>query len=465
MSVAQPGVVAPWRATYAPGDWYVIAGPTSLVVLAPGAGRGEMIADLWSDVVASASMSDLVDRLAGYGITELPDLAVVFWSAVGMRTLVRGGVRLVDPGSGRQVAAGEGVITWSEVDLDELRNVRIRMLEQAASGGALPLAVGVVRAGEVTLSAEAGAAVRSPQPLLRSAAGAVAGAVEPSEAARSDRPAEPHETEPEMAAVPATATEPSTRPDRPETTEPTEVIADDESGPDFPPVETDTEAVGAVGAVGSPGAAVGGRAFGVVTPEEFSLEQFEMEHDDTQLMSSPVPVGSDGQVGAGGQRQGPGGSTQTRPMVEAVRCPNGHANAPGSTSCRVCRSPITARPPELIPEPLLARLRAADGTVVDLDRPVLLGRAPSEQRSTLPLPRLVSLASPAQDISRTHLQVVPDNWQVLVTDLNSTNGTFVTDPGPAGNRGLLPPGQPTPVPIGAVLELGEGVTVTVEAAD
>jgi hypothetical protein len=199
----------------------------------------------------------------------------------------------------------------------------------------------------------------------------------------------------------------------------------------------------------------GGRS----TPTESSIEQFEMENDDTQLISNPVVAGADG------PRSGPSGTAPTEPLVEAVRCQNGHANAPGSTVCRVCRTPIPARPAELIPEPLLARLRAADGTVVDLDRPILLGRAPSEQRSSLPLPRLVTLASPAQDISRTHLQVAPENWQVLVTDLNSTNGTFVTDPGPDGNRGLLPPGQPTPVPIGATLELGEGVTLTIEPAD
>jgi hypothetical protein len=518
MSMAQPGVVAPWRATYVPGDWYVIAGPTSLVLLEPGPGRAEMIADLWADVVASSSMTDLVDRLAGYGITELPDLAVVFWSSAGMRSLVRGGVRLVDPGSEAQVASGTGVLTWNEVGLEKVTRVRIGVGETSADGESLPLAVGVVRAGAVLLSAEDDAAVRSPQPLLRAAASrvvdgsATAGAVGPADAAGVAAATGAADSVPpdSEAGDQAPGSEQREGP-VPEPSTASEESADD-TGPDFPAVDTGDDhepqtgespmvgldspwgpqagagalagaaSVGAAGAAGAGAAGAGaGGAGGAAaagpggvagtagsarvaghddeTPTEFSIEQFEMENDDTQLMANPIPVGP------GGPSSGAGSTAQTEPLVEAVRCPNGHPNAPGSTVCRICRSTIPARPPELVPKPLLARLRAADGTVVDLDRAILFGRAPSESRSTVSLPRLVTLASPAQDISRTHLQVVPDDWQILATDLNSTNGTFVTDPGPAGNRGLLPPGQPTPVPIGAVMELGEGVTLTVEPAD
>jgi FHA domain len=192
----------------------------------------------------------------------------------------------------------------------------------------------------------------------------------------------------------------------------------------------------------------------VGSPTEFSFDQFEMENDDTQVMA-----GAEGS----GDWHHDAPTTPIEPTVEAVRCPHGHPNAPGSATCRICEASIANQTVELIPAPLLARLRTADGTVVDLDRAVLLGRAPSEQRSTAALPRLVTLASPAQDISRTHLQVTPEDWQVMATDLESTNGTFVTDR--RGKRSLLPAGQPTPVQIGAVLDLGEGVSVTVEPAE
>jgi hypothetical protein len=497
-----------------------------------------MIADLWADVVSSASMSDLVDRLAGYGITELPDLAVVFWSAAGMRSLVRGGVWLDEPSSGNQVAAGEGVVTWNEVGLEHLDSVRIRVREQPTDGEVLPLAVGVARVGMVVLSADETAVVRSPQPLLRFAATgapAIAGK-QPTDAATGGAPVsgnglgtpaaavvggagatpDDERVTADVAEMATAGPEGSSMASRTgsegeEATGRTDDEQEDDTGPDFPPIQSDDDgppetgespafglgsewgpqtavdveadagagvvvgglAAGAAGlAPGATGPALGATgpaaAASVVaqtpgesaqSPIEFSREQFEMENDDTQLMANPVVVGPDGQP------VGPTGAATTEPLIEAVRCPNGHSNGPGTTACRVCRASLAGARIELIPEPLIARLRAADGTIVDLDRALLLGRAPSEQRSTVPLPRLVTLASPAQDISRTHLQIVPENWQVVVTDLNSTNGTFVADPGPGGNRGLLPPGQPTPVPIGAVLELGEGVTLTIEPGD
>ena len=72
--------------------------------------------------------------------------------------------------------------------------------------------------------------------------------------------------------------------------------------------------------------------------------------------------------------------------------------------------------------------------------------------------RLLTVPSPGHDISRTHLQVAVDGWQVTVTDLHSTNGTLLVD---RDGRRSLPPGQPVPLVPGDVLELAEGVSVTV----
>jgi pSer/pThr/pTyr-binding forkhead associated (FHA) protein len=69
--------------------------------------------------------------------------------------------------------------------------------------------------------------------------------------------------------------------------------------------------------------------------------------------------------------------------------------------------------------------------------------------------------SPNHDISRTHLEVIPDDWQILVTDLNSTNGTMLVRPG-GGDRQQLPPGEPVPAPVGSVMELGDGVSVLID---
>ena len=81
---------------------------------------------------------------------------------------------------------------------------------------------------------------------------------------------------------------------------------------------------------------------------------------------------------------------------------------------------------------MLGVLRLSLGDVITLDRGVLMGRNPrtdfagpdGEER-----PHVVKLPSADGDISRTHLRVTLDGWHVLVTDLNSTNGTLVTLPG------------------------------------
>ena len=108
-----------------------------------------------------------------------------------------------------------------------------------------------------------------------------------------------------------------------------------------------------------------------------------------------------------------------------------------------------------------AKLRLSTGLVVSLDRAVLLGRAPQVSRvANAELPRLVTVASPEQDISRTHAEVRVEGDDVLVTDLHSTNGVLVTAAGDGARR--LHPGEPTVLSPGTVVDLGEGVTFSVE---
>ena len=79
-----------------------------------------------------------------------------------------------------------------------------------------------------------------------------------------------------------------------------------------------------------------------------------------------------------------------------------------------------------------ARPRASccrPGSSCPLDRAVLLGRAPQVARVTnRELPRLITVPSPQQDISRTHAEVRVEGEHVVVTDLDSTNGIHVSRP-------------------------------------
>jgi hypothetical protein len=137
-------------------------------------------------------------------------------------------------------------------------------------------------------------------------------------------------------------------------------------------------------------------------------------------------------------------------------------------------SPVPQAPAPLAPAPAddggpnraVATLALSTGETVEVDRPVLIGRAPEPGRHpTTGQPRVVVVPSPHQEISSTHLEVRPaagaDQGSAVVTDLGSTNGTVVVQPG-------LPPedlvaGVAVPLVPGAILDLGDGVTIQVSA--
>lgn len=119
--------------------------------------------------------------------------------------------------------------------------------------------------------------------------------------------------------------------------------------------------------------------------------------------------------------------------------------------------------PRLVTRPVLATLRSSSGDQVDVDRAVRIGRSPSANRvSRDKMPRLMTVPSPSHDISRTHVEVEPDGWNLRVTDQHSTNGTTLVITGPEPERRRLVPGEPAELRVGWILDLGDGVTVSVE---
>jgi hypothetical protein len=164
-------VLARWRAAYTPGEWIVLSGPTSLVVLQPIDGEwSAWLGTIWEEVLASASLVDLAGRLAAEGLDEMPSFGAFFWTEGGMRSLIRGAVTVRDDASGAALADGDGIQTWTELGLGEVQRIRIETGSERAGAQQepsdqwhLPLLVGAVRAATVVLDADPAALVRSPQ--------------------------------------------------------------------------------------------------------------------------------------------------------------------------------------------------------------------------------------------------------------------------------------------------------------
>ena len=141
-------------------------------------------------------------------------------------------------------------------------------------------------------------------------------------------------------------------------------------------------------------------------------------------------------------------------MVSQLPTGNGGGAAPGTGESDLYDEPHAAPQPSI-------HLALSTGAHVPLDRPVLIGRAPESARFNAGVqPRLVTVPSPEQDISRTHVEVRAEGGHAVVTDLNSTNGTVVVQPGSPPRR--LHPGEGASVTAGTVVDLGDGITLTVQ---
>jgi hypothetical protein len=117
------------------------------------------------------------------------------------------------------------------------------------------------------------------------------------------------------------------------------------------------------------------------------------------------------------------------------------------------RVPAPAATPPAAPQPVLS-LELPDGSREPLDTVVLVGRAPTAGVAG----RVVRLDGDG-DISRNHARVEVEGGTVVVTDLGSRNGTIVRIPGRPAQK--LRDGEPTPVLVGTVIDLGGGFELNV----
>lgn len=402
--------------TYIPGDgWAVVADGT--VALLPAGTDPGVVRALWETASAGGGVMDHLQVLLGPGITAVPPFALLRLEAGTAHVLVRGGVQVdVTTDEATERIGAESVTTWAERTVRGARAARVGAAEPAA-GEPLPVLAAVVRAVEVRLDPRSAADQGQAGPA------AVTRAVPPPPAPVPPAPAPAPQPMPEALPLHAPLTMPLPEPVglEPVGLEP---LDDDDADDDLLVVPTwdPVRTTGPAAAVSLP--PVTGPT-PVVAPAHVPQLEPSQDHDGLTVLSSDV---------AELRRQLPEWAGDAVPQL-AVPTPR---------------------------TPAPAKLLMSTGLVVSLNRPVLLGRAPQVTRvSNNEIPRLITVASPNQDISRTHAEVRMDGEDVVVTDLRSTNGVLLLRQGQGPQR--LHPGEPTVVEPGVVVDLGEGVTFLVEA--
>ena len=134
--------------------------------------------------------------------------------------------------------------------------------------------------------------------------------------------------------------------------------------------------------------------------------------------------------------------------VRASICPQGHANPPEIRDCLTCSQPLTGMF-SYVRRPALATLTLSTGAAVEVAGDVVIGRAPQVQAGGDPhIVALVPVASPQHMVSRSHLMLTTSGWSVLAR--------------PGATPVLLGSGMPTPVFMGDLMDVGDGVTLRID---
>ncbi|RAX47557.1 hypothetical protein DQ354_00855 [Arthrobacter sp. AQ5-06] len=183
-------------------------------------------------------------------------------------------------------------------------------------------------------------------------------------------------------------------------------------------------------------------------------DAFDGDHDGHTIMKSdlagmaahPAPV--------------PEPDSAAGHLVLARVCDRGHANPPTHAQCAACGSPLPADAVQ-VARPRLGRMRVSTGALVDLDQSLVIGRQPSVSRvQGGVMPRLVQVASPSGDISRSHVEVRLEGWHVMLCDLKATNGTVLVREGQPPRR--LAQNEMAILLDGDIAELGDDISLRFE---
>ncbi len=383
--------------SYQSGDWFGIFG-AELTLLLPGTEKSR-VTGLWELVDGGAGFDQVLDGLLSTGLSALSGFVLIgSGSGNSTRILLRGdSVRVaVDTADGPVALEGSITSTWSERVFEGVTSITVAAGDPEPESRHLPIQQGLVRVSRI------------------------------------DHPE--HSTQ-AAAATPEAMPEPDIVP-VPEL--PEEVVPDlvpevfEESSPLDDDADEDTDAQL------SPYAAGLAEATGPIEPLPVSSQLPTLPPPPPLPPLAPVPVDPDH-------------DGMTRAGLDPDELAHQQPGIPGQP-----------QPPSVVRS--VAKLVVSNGETVDVDRVVLVGRAPEVRRFTsTEQPRLVTVQSPLHEISSTHVEVRPgagaDHGSAVVTDMGSTNGTVLVQPGLGPEE--LKPGIAVQLIPGAVINLGDGVTIQV----
>jgi hypothetical protein len=260
--------------------------------------------------------------------------------------------------------------------------------------------------------------------------------------------------EPDAGPALATTPEPGTRPEIPDlpvpaAPRPAEIPAPGVGGGLIDSVPWRTGA-GSVPAAQAPPSFTPAPAPATSTAPAADPGGFDGDHDGQTIMKSDLAATN---APAAPEEPVPGAG----PLVLALVCGSGHANPPTHAQSAVCGAPL---PPDAIQvaRPRLGRMRVSTGELVDLDQSLVIGRQPSVSRvQGGVMPRLVQVASPGGDISRSHVEVRLEGWHVMLCDLKATNGTVLVREGQQPRR--LAQNEMAILLDGDIAELGDDISL------
>jgi len=426
------------RVRYRPAGskaWRVAVDDSAVVLLSPDV-TDHTAAAVWQRV-GEGGIGALLEALTGaFGtsLTAIPPFVLAVVEDGGVRVAVRGPLEiLVEDAAGTQAVTGQGIATWTERFLPGVRRLSVRLGDSGAEGSAseqatLPIRSGVVGADVVVVEL-----------------------VSPGTAPSGQSPASAAVEEPEAAAevldathvgpVVADVTGTPGAADADGVSESS--LPQDTVGETWMPVSTD--APWSDGPATADDDLWGATVVRPTADAPADAEPGSGAGDPAAPAAPAAPAGGQGSPASGlGDHDG-----QTVAVAEMRAMRAAERASYESTDSVPARSPSRGR------------IVLSTGRTVQLERPVVIGRRPKSTRTTgSDLPTLVAVDSPEQDISRSHIEIRAEGEHVLVTDLDTTNGTVLLRGGQDPVR--LHPGEPTMVISGDVLDIGDGVTVTFE---